>query len=319
MFKWKKLGRIFNPADLKGEHWMREYAQAPSIIIFDNYVRVYFSSRPLPDGNGQYISRLGYIDLNRKNLFDIVGICHEPILPVGSLGTFDEFGTYPASVIKTQNEIRVYYAGWTRCESVPFNAAIGVALSYDNGNTFTKIGEGPVLAFTPDEPYVLGSPKIRKFKDTWYLWYSSGRTWIPNNGSPQPVYKIRMAYSADGIEWTRIGKNLIDDRLEENECQASPDVFYYKGIYHMFFSYRPNLNFKEKGRGYKIGYAWSKDLLTWQRDDAQAGIDVSESGWDSDSVSYGFVFELDNEIYMLHQGNEIGRYGFGLAQLESHN
>ena len=33
------------------------------------------------------------------------------------------------------------------------------------------------------------------------------------------------------------------------------------------------------------------------------------------SVSYAHVFELDDEIYMLYQGNEMGRYGFGLAQL----
>jgi predicted GH43/DUF377 family glycosyl hydrolase len=319
MFRWKKLGQVFNPVELKGNHWMKEYAQAPSVLIFDTYVRVYFSSRPRPDLNGQYVSRLGFIDLDRRDLFKIVNICSEPILPLGSLGTFDEFGTYPASVIQTGNEIRVYYAGWTRCESVPFNAAIGVALSYDKGESFSKIGEGPVLSFTPDEPYVLGSPKIRRFNDKWYLWYSSGRTWLHNNGSPQPVYKIRIAESTDGIEWNRIGKNLIDDRLEENECQASPDVFYYKGIYHMFFSYRYNLNFKEKGRGYKIGYAWSNDLINWNRDDTKVGIDVSDSGWDSDSVSYGFVFELDNQIYMFHQGNEMGRYGFGLAQLESYN
>ena len=318
MFKWKKLGRIFNPTELGDGHWMKEYAQAPSVLIFDNFVRIYFSSRPLPDHNGQYVSRLGFIDVDRTNLFNIVTICKEPILPLGSLGTFDEFGTYPASVIRTENEIRVYYAGWTRCESVPFNAAIGVAFSVDQGKTFNKIGKGPILSFTPDEPYVLGSPKVRKFNNVWYLWYSAGRQWLYNNGSPQPVYKIRMAQSTDGIEWTRLGENLIEDRLEENECQASPDVFFYQGVYHMFFSYRYNLNFKERGRGYKMGYAYSTDLTRWQRDDEKAGIDISDIGWDSDSVSYGFVFELDGKVYMLYQGNEIGRYGFGLAQLESY-
>ncbi|MFM9840714.1 MAG: hypothetical protein ACKVOQ_20780 [Cyclobacteriaceae bacterium] len=304
---------------MEHDSWMKEYAQAPSALIFDNYVRVYFSSRPLPDSNAQYVSRLGFIDLDRKNLFNIINISSEPILPLGSRGTFDEFGTYPASVIQTKDDIRVYYAGWTRCESVPFNAAIGVAFSDDQGESFRKIGEGPILSFTPDEPYVLGSPKVRKFNNTWYLWYSSGRNWLHNDGSPQPIYKIRLAQSADGIEWTRLGKNIIEDRLEENECQASPDVFYYEGMYHMFFSYRYNLNFKEKGRGYKIGYAWSNDLTNWSRDDTKTGIDVSETGWDSDSVSYGFIFELDNQIYMLYQGNEIGRYGFGLAELEHYN
>ncbi len=317
MFKWKKLGRIFNPADIAKKSWMQEYAQAPSVIIFENYIRIYFSSRALPDEKGMYVSRLGFIDVKRNNLFGVINICESPVLSLGRLGTFDEFGTYPASVIKTENDIRVYYAGWTRCESVPFNAAIGLAISNDNGNTFERFAEGPVLSFTPDEPFVLGSPKIRRFNGTWYLWYSAGRTWISNNGNPQPVYKIRMAYSSDGIRWIRVGKNLLENVLEENECQASPDVFYYEKKYHMWFSYRYNLNFRDKNRGYRIGYAFSEDLINWTRDDDKAGIDLSESGWDSESISYPFVFELDGKVLMLHQGNEIGRFGFGLAELES--
>jgi hypothetical protein len=315
MFKWRKLGRVFNPTDFNNISWMKEYAQAPSVIFFENYVRVYFSSRTLPDANGQYLSRLAYIDLKKDNLFEIINICKEPILQLGNLGTFDEFGTYPATVIKTGDDMRVYYAGWTRCESVPFNAAIGIAFSNDGGETFTKIGNGPVLSYSPDEPFVLGSPKIRKFNNTWYLWYSSGKKWIKNNGKPEPVYKIRMAQSADGVNWVKYGKDLLGNVLEENECQASPDVFCYEGRYHMFFSYRCNLNFRKANRGYRIGYAFSNDLFNWTREDARAGIEKSENGWDSESVSYPHVFELDNKVYMLYQGNEIGRYGFGLAQL----
>ena len=319
MFRWKKLGRIFNPIDFAGQGWMQEYAQAPSVVIFDNYVRIYFSSRALPDEDGMYISRLGYIDVNRHDLFEVMKVCENPILSLGNLGTFDEFGTYPASVIKTNESIRVYYAGWTRCVSVPINVAIGFAISNDHGDTFERIGDGPVLSYTPDEPFVLGSPKIRKFNDIWYLWYSSGRTWIPNNGNPHPMYKIRMAHSTDGFEWIRIGKNLINDVLEENECQASPDVFFYKGRFHMWFSYRYNLDFRRKNRGYRIGYAFSEDLINWIRNDNEAGIGISKDGWDSESVSYPFVFELDGKILMLYQGNEMGKYGFGLAELESNS
>jgi sucrose-6-phosphate hydrolase SacC (GH32 family) len=198
----------------------------------------------------------------------------------------------------------------------PFNAAIGIAVSTDNGESFTRIGKGPVLSYSPDEPFVLGSPKIRKFNNTWYLWYSAGKKWVRNEGKPQPVYKIRMATSEDGISWKKFGKDIIPDVLEENECQASADVFFYNGLYHMFFSYRYNLNYREANKGYRIGYASSTDLFNWTRDDTKAGIAVSESGWDSESVSYPYVFELNNKVYIFYQGNEIGKYGFGLAQLE---
>ncbi|MFA8433734.1 MAG: hypothetical protein ACEPOZ_04375 [Marinifilaceae bacterium] len=318
MFKWKKLGRVFNPLDIKNVSWLKEFAQAPSVLVFDNFIRVYFSCRPQPDTNGQYISHTGYVDLNRFNLFEIIDIAKQPILPLGEKGTFDEFGIYPTSVIRNGKEVVAYYAGWTRCESVPFNVAIGMAKSMDSGETFTKMGNGPILSYSLNEPFILSGPKIRKFNNQWYLWYIAGNKWIPNNGRPEPVYKIRMARSIDGIHWKKEDRDLIESKLEEDEAQASPDVFFFDNKYHMFFCYRNSLNFRGKEGGYRIGYASSEDLIHWVRDDAQVGIDISENGWDSEMVAYPHVFELDGKIYMFYLGNQVGKYGFGLAELEEY-
>ena len=317
MFKWKKLGRVFNPQEVEDIPWLKEFAQAPSVLIFEKFIRVYFSCRPAADSNGQYVSYSAFIDLNRKNLFERINISKEPILKLGELGTFDEFGTYPSSVIRNGNDLFVYYGGWTRCESVPFNVAIGIAKSDDDGKTFNKLGPGPVLSYSVDEPFILSGPKIRIFNNKWYLWYIAGTKWILDNGKPEPVYKIRMAVSEDGLNWTKINKDLIESKVEENEAQASPDVFIYEGKYHMYFCYRYSSNYRGKNNGYRIGYASSDDLINWKRDDSKAGIDISESGWDSEMISYPHVFELDNNIYMLYLGNQVGRYGFGIAKLEA--
>jgi len=316
MHNWKKLGRVFDPREIGNVEWMREFAQAPSVLMFDRFLRVYFSCRPLPDKNGQYVSYSGFVDFNRHNLFEIVRVSEKPILKLGDVGTFDEFGTYPVTVIRRGDEVIAYYGGWTRCESVPFNVAIGVAVSRDNGETFTKPGDGPVLSYSVDEPFIISGPKIRRFKNRWHLFYIAGRKWILADGRPEPVYKIRMASSSDGLNWERHGKDLIDSRVEENEAQASPDVFFHNGRYHMFFCYRYSSNYRGKERGYRIGYAHSHDLEHWVRDDAKAGIDVSEEGWDSEMVSYPHVFELDGDIYMFYLGNQVGRSGFGAARLE---
>jgi sucrose-6-phosphate hydrolase SacC (GH32 family) len=235
---------------------------------------------------------------------------------LGGLGEFDEFGIYPVSVIRYGEEIRAYYAGWTRCESVPFNVAIGMASSQDGGITFNKLGNGPVLSYSPDEPFVLSGPKIRRFNDVWYLWYIAGRKWKMVEGRAEPVYKIRMALSADGIHWNKVNKDLIESRIEEDEAQASPDVFYSNGKYHMFFCYRYSARFREKEYGYRIGYASSTNLIDWVRNDAKAGIDVSEEGWDAEMISYPHLFEVDGKVYMLYLGNQVGRFGFGLAELQ---
>ena len=316
MFTWRKHGRIFDPTAADRPEWMRAFAQAPATLVRGDTVRVYVSCRPAPDTAGQYVSHAAYVDLRRDNLFEIVAVSPRPVLDLGGRGAFDEFGTYPASVIQDGETIRAYYGGWTRCVSVPFDVAIGCAISRDNGETFTKVGPGPVLAADRHEPFVISGPKIRRFDGRWYLWYIAGSKWIPTAGRPEPVYRIRMATSADGLTWTREHRDLIAPRVEADECQASPDVIFANGKFHMFFCYRYSLEYRGRERGYRIGYASSHDLFTWQRDDSRAGLDVSASGWDSEMVSYPHVFEVDGRTLMLYLGNQVGREGFGLAELE---
>ena len=316
-FRWRKRGLLFDPGSVSGRPWLREFAQAPATLVFDSFVRVYFSCRPPADANGQYVSRSAFVDLDRNDLFRVLRVAERPILELGGLGTFDEFGTYPVSVARDGGEIAAYYGGWTRCESVPFNVAIGCARSRDGGETFEKLGPGPVLPYSPGEPFVLSGPKLRRFGGEWQLFYIAGCKWKTVAGRAEPVYKIRMARSDDGVHWSRLDRDLIESRIEPDEAQASPDVIRLEGRYHMFFCYRWSADYRNRERGYRIGYAASDDLVTWTRDDARAGIDVSAEGWDSQMVSYPHVFELDGRVLMLYLGNEVGRHGFGLAELEA--
>ena len=316
MFRWKKLGKVFTPQEIAGRSWLQEFAQAPATLILDDVVRVYFSCRPAPDASGQYVSYSAWVDLDRSDLFKVRAVAEQPILSLGGLGEFDEFGTYPVSVSREAGEVRAYYAGWTRCESVPFNVAIGAAVSRDGGSTFQKLGKGPVISYSPDEPFVLSGPKVRRFNGKWQLFYIAGRKWKMVDGRAEPVYKIRMAVSDDGIHWHKHNHDLIPSRIEDDEAQASPDVFYANGKYHMFFCYRYSSRYRGKQNGYRIGYASSDDMLNWVRDDTRAGIDVSDEGWDAEMISYPHVFELDGKVYMAYLGDQVGRYGFGLAELD---
>lgn len=316
MFTWDKLGKVFDPRDLEGDRsWMHEFAQSPCALVCPDKVRVYFCTRPRPGADGQYLSYIAHIDLDRRDPRRIIDVCRTPALELGGAGTFDEFGTNPVSVVRDGGEVRVYYAGWTRCESVPFNGAIGVAVSRDGGDTFQRLGAGPVLPYSPDEPFLMGSPRVRRFGERWHLWYVSGKRWLRTGGRPEPVYKIRVASSDDGLHWIKHGRDLIEDRLGADECQACPDVLWQAGRYHMFFSYRGVRDYKTGSGGYRIGYAWSDDMEHWSRRDELAGMGVSPTGWDAQMANYPHVFELDGAHYMLYQGNEMGRSGFGIARL----
>lgn len=322
MFSWKKMGRVFDPAKVENRPWLKEFAQAPATLIFDDFIRIYFACRPPRDPEtGQYVSYSAYVDVKKDNLLNIIEFSKQPVLELGLKGTFDEFGTYPLSVDNSTNELVAYYAGWTRCSSVPFNVGIGKAISSDGGRTFQKIGRGgPIISYTPDEPFILSGPKIRRFNNKWYLFYIAGKRWILDNKNPEPVYRIRMATSDDGVNWVKYGKDLIETRIEENEAQASPDVFFWNGKYHMFFCYRYSTNYRENNRGYKIGYASSDDLINWKREDERAGIEISKDGdFDNESIAYPHVFEVNGNLHMLYLGNQVGRFGFGWAILENFN
>ncbi len=317
MARWEKQGLIFSVHDFPSRpDWFNSFAQAPNAILLDDRIRVYFCCRPKPDKHNMYVSYGSYVDLDRQCPARIIDLATQPIMPLGGLGMFDEFGTYPISVIKSQEEIFAYYGGWSRCSSVPFNVAIGCAKSIDGGITFNRLGPGPVLSHTIDEPFVVTSPKIRRFKDLWWLTYTAGKKWFIHDGRPEIIYKLRAAFSRDGQNWTRLGYDLISDKIGPDEAQACGDILYSDGVYHMFFCYRSSTDFRSnKNNTYRIGYASSLDLYHWNRDDNKAGINVSEEGWDSKMVAYPNVFSIDDRIYMLYLGNDVGKDGFGLARL----
>ncbi|MCR9089630.1 MAG: glycosylase [Rhodobacteraceae bacterium] len=315
MFRWDKLGKVFDPRQVLERPWLAAFAQAPATLMYDTHIRVYFSCRPPADAQGQFVSYSAWVDLDRADPTRVLRVADRPILSLGELGTFDEFGTYPVSVLRRDDAVYAYYGGWTRCESVPFNVAIGAAVSRDDGITFERLGPGPVIGYSPDEPFVMSGPKIRCFDGVYYLFYIAGTRWKIVDGRAEPVYRIRMAVSRDGTNWKKHGKDLIAPRVEPDEAQASPDVHYHDGRYHMFFCYRYSTGYRSHARGYRIGYAHSDDLSTWRREDDLAGLAPSSEGWDAEMVSYPHVFSCDGETYLAYLGDGVGREGFGLARL----
>jgi sucrose-6-phosphate hydrolase SacC (GH32 family) len=150
------------------------------------------------------------------------------------------------------------------------------------------------------------------------MWYIYGIKWKNFNigDTPERIYKIGHATSQDGVIWQREGRQIISDKFTD-ENQALPTVIFFNNRCHMFFCYRQSSDFrKNRDRSYRIGYAFSDDMVDWVRDDSKVGIDVTEGSWDSDMLCYPHAFHCDNKIYLLYNGNEFGKCGFGLAQLE---
>lgn len=317
--KWQKLGKIFDPTNFKLANGCAQFAQAPQVLVFDDFVRIYFSTRSLDTSNGKYLSHVAFVDM-KKNFRDIIRVSEHTVIELGKLGCFDEHGIFPMNVIRHRDLIYGYTCGVNRRISVPVDSAIGLAVSRDQGLTFQRLGDGPILAASLREPCLVADPFVQVYHGTFHMWYIFGAGWkkYSSDAAPDRIYKIGHAISNDGINWAKEdGREIIASRLGSDECQALPTVVEIDGRYHMFFCYRqPNDFRKNRDRGYRIGHACSDDLKDWTRDDEQMRIDVSDNGWDSDMMCYPHVFKCDGQVYLLYNGNEFGRHGFGLAVLE---
>jgi len=316
MFKWEKLGQVFNPKKSGTGEWMQEQAQNPYAVDMDKFVRVYFNCRAKKDKEGKSTSYAGFVDLDKKNILNVLNISSKPIIQLGTKGSFDEFGIMSGSVFRVDEEYYLYYVGWTRMLSVPYNWAIGLAKSSDGGTTFSRFGKGPIIGSTYNEPFLqAGCSSIMKIDNVFHLWYTSGIKWIDTGLKSESVYQIMHAVSPDGINWDREGVPIIK-AVVVDEAQASPSVININDRWHMFFSYRHSTNFRNKERGYRIGYAWSDDLKVWHRDDTSSGFDISAWGWDSEMVCYPSVVKINGFVYMFYCGNDFGKEGFGCAILK---
>lgn len=319
--RWRKLGKIFDPTDFKLANDCIEFAQSPQALVFDECVRIYFSTRKRDPSNGKYLSHIAFVDME-KDFKDIINVSSHTVIELGGLGCYDEHGIFPLNVLRHGDKILGYIGGWNRRVSVSVDTSIGLAVSHDNGHTFERMGEGPVLSSSLHEPFLVGDPFVTVFEGKFHMWYIFGTHWkrFVEDQPPDRTYKIGHAVSEDGEAWHREedGRQIIADQLGVDESQALPTVAYFNGRYHMFFCYRQSFDFRtNKARGYRIGYAHSDNLRDWTREDAEVGIDVTEGSWDSDMLTYPHVFHCDGNVYLLYNGNEFGRLGFGLAVLET--
>lgn len=317
--KWKKLGKIFDPTQHKLPNNCEQFAQSPQALVFDHFVRIYFSTRAVDNASGKYLSHIAFADM-KKNLRDVIRVSEKTVIPLGGLGCFDEHGIFPMSMMRHGNAIYGYTCGWNRRVSVSVDTAIGLAISHDDGLTFQRIGDGPVLAASLHEPCLVGDGFVKVIGDIFHMWYIFGTGWkrFSADAPPDRTYKIGHAVSNDGVNWVKEeGRQIIADRLGADESQALPTVITVDRRFQMFFCYRQSSDFrKNRDRAYRIGHAYSDDLLNWTRDDENPLLNVTTGDWDSEMLCYPHVFECDGKVYLLYNGNEFGRYGFGLAVLE---
>lgn len=306
--EWIKMGIIEGLLENIG--WAKSHAQVPTLLLKEDRVRLYFATRPQ-----QNMTLTTFCDLDLNDLTRIIYIHDKPVLELGSPGTFDQHGIMPSSIIEKDGKTYLYYSGWCRSVGVPYNNYTGLAVSEDGGMTFKKAFQGPVLDRTVVELYSATSPCVH-FDGKWHMWYCSGTHWHQIEGKQEHTYDLKYADSEDGLKWRQYNRAVIRQK-DPFEAITKPTVINLDGTYHMWYCYRGTINFRGSGdAAYKIGYAVSDDMVDWKRKDTEAGISVSESGWDDTMIAYPAVIKVNNEHYLFYNGNSFGKEGVGIAKLK---
>lgn len=300
-WRFRKIGLVIVPRPELW--WMRTHAMVPTLLPLDaSRVRVYFSGRD--DENRSHIGS-AVVDLDRaaadpKNC--IVEFSTEPVLSLGELGAFDDNGVSPSCVVQVEKKLRLYYIGWNKGSTVRMHLFGGLALSADHGSSFHRWSRAPILERTDREPFLNTAPYVVRTDKGWRIYFVACVGW---GGPDLPRYHIRSADSDDGLTFRREGQVSIDFSEPSENALARPMVLRDGPIWRMWFAH--------KGEAYRMGYAESRDGLSWVRDDTYAGLDVSAGEFDGDMVAYAAVMKHRDQHVMFYNGNDYGRDGIGLA------
>lgn len=297
--KWKKLGLIFCPNN--NYEWMISHAANPVAEYLEkDTFKIYFSCRDRKNR-----SSIGFIIINLNNPQQVIQISNQPVVQPGEIGTFDDSGVSMGCLTILDEKRYLYYLGWNLGVTVPWRNSIGLAISNSLQSGFKRFSKAPIVDRNEVDPLSISYPWVMRDGQVWKMWYGSNLKW--GSQPTDMAYLIKYAESLDGINWIREGTIALNFKSPDEYAIAKPCVIKENGIYKMWYSYR--------GTAYRIGYAESLDGIHWERFDEKFCLNVSTSGWDSESVEYPFVFNYKDEKYMLYNGNGYGKSGFGLAIL----
>jgi len=307
---WEKKGLIYA---LDGSHeWMVTHAQIPIVDkISPDRLRIYYGTR---DGHNRTLTT--YIDVEASNPQKILYVHDKPVLGLGELGAFDDSGAMPSWIVNYGGMKYLYYIGWNAGVTVAYRNSIGLAVSDDGGKTFTRMYKGPIVDRTKTEPHFCAAPCVIIENGLWRMWYLSCVKWVIYKEKSEPFYHIKYAESTDGVHWDRRGIVAIDFKSADEAGLVRSSVIKEGGLYRMWYAYRKLQDYRtNRQSSYRIGYAESSDGIEWTRQDEGAGINVSDSGWDSEMVTYPYVYQHNGQKYMVYNGNGFGQSGFGYAVL----
>jgi hypothetical protein len=306
---WRRMGLVLKIP--KQHHWWKSHAAPPTCLpLSDRCWRIWFAGR---DAKG----RAGIIsaDVDPNNSMKILALRDSQILERGPDGSFDSAGMWPATALRIDGRILLWYTGMRLGKSVPYQLAIGLAVSNDNGISFEKVKEEPVLSAGSNESKFVTTPAVVRRSKRFMMWYSACPGWKSINGQLESFYDLHYAYSADGIDWTPSDKPVLSFDQVQWAGMGRPWIS-LAGKPTLWFGARGSKDFrKSSSDAYRL-YSAPLHGTTINADEVEPVLFTptpEDEGWDSWMQSYCCVVPWGSTRIMFYCGNDFGRNGFGYA------
>lgn len=299
---WRKLGHLYSPkAECRHPKLVSHAANPLPVHIDGDVYRVFYSGR---DQHSR--SSVGAVDIDLVKRH-VVQEYREPFFEHGLAGSFFSDGVSIGNCYEVNGVRYMLFMGWQNPVGGHWRGDIG-RLVVTPDLTLELDGSEPFMGCCdPTDPISLSYPWVQARPGGGFdMWYGSTLSWDAGNG--EMLHVIQHASSNDGQQWDRTGLS-VPYQLGRAQAFSRPTVVRNAdGRCEMWFSYRSGA-----GEAYRIGYATSQNGRNWTLELGNAGISVSDSGWDSEMIEYPFVFHHSGSRYMLYNGNGYGKTGFGLA------
>ena len=267
-----------NPILITSHNYFDEYGVTQPQIIFENGVyRMYYF------GIGGSASKYVLYAVSNDGIVWNKPFNY-PILYPGSYGTWDSWAVHPGAVFKDDDGIyKMYYYGYADQYS---QWHIGLATSTD-GIIWEKYPQ-PILYGTSGWEFQICTHSIVKKNGTYYLYYY-GRT--------APNYRIGLATSSDGINFTKYSGNPILSNTEawEQTGVVYPSVIEENATLRMVYC-------NSSGTGF--GLATSTDGYNWIKSQGNPFFTSqnTSNGWAYGKIAWPSWLKLSNEYRIYYSG-----------------
>ena len=274
-------------------NWI-DYAVNPIIVSSNNYFDYYGVTQPqILIDNGIY--RMYYFGIsNSAHKYGLYAESNDgihwnspyqnPILEPGSVGSWDSWAVHPGAVIKDDDSTyKMYYYGY----SDQFGSwSIGLGTSIDGINC-VKYPQ-PILYGTTGWEYQIGSASDDKKNGVYYIYYC---------GRYAPDYRIGLATSTDGINFTKFSGNpIIKNTVSwEGTGVIYPAVIYDNSVFKMIYV-------NASGSGF--GMATSSDGFNWTKSGNNPFFtnQNTSNNWAITKIAFPHWLRLQNETRIYYSG-----------------